>query len=100
MYRCESNIPLLNEITCTVPLKVPAPAVEDPGDYTELEDFDPKDFSSRRGRNIPFAVYPEILGKHYIFQIIKEIKLVELNHSVTKLFFFAFFLDLLENFIK
>ena len=43
---------------------MPAPAVEDPGDYTELEDFDPKDFSSRRGRNIPFAVYPEILGKN------------------------------------
>ena len=98
MYRCESNIPLLNEITCTVPLKVPAPAVEDPGDYTELEDFDPKDFSSRRGRNIPFAVYPEILGKHYIFQIIKEIKLVEnnleeLNHSVTKLFFAIFLMN-------
>ena len=49
-----------------------APAVEDPGDYTELEDFDPKDFSSRRGRNIPFAVYPEILGKKYIFKIIKK----------------------------
>ncbi|XP_023323271.1 venom metalloproteinase 3 [Eurytemora carolleeae] len=45
----------------TILNQVPAPAVEDPGDYTELEDFDPKDFSSRRGRNIPFAVYPEIL---------------------------------------
>ena len=34
-------------------------------DYEVLEDFNMKDYkAARRGRNLPFAVYPEVLGKY------------------------------------
>ena len=33
-------------------------------DYEEMSEVDPKLFSARRGRNVPFAVLPEVLGEN------------------------------------